>query len=116
LPFVSQAAGSISAETTYTLADYDLAPVPGLKHLCGHYELGAAGELITIDFFESMMAPEILEQSVRVGNSAERARSHARRRVNVSVTSFAAEKIPPKCSANPRTVVGRSLLLASRVL
>ena len=116
LPLVTQATGSISAETTYTLADYDLPPVPGLKHLCGHYELGSAGELITFDFFASMLAPEVLEQTVRMSNSAKHCGSRSRHQVTVSVSSFAPEKVPPKCTTNPRARVGRSLLLASRVL
>ncbi|MGC4066191.1 MAG: hypothetical protein QM784_16420 [Polyangiaceae bacterium] len=116
LPLVTQATGSISAETTYTLADYGIAPVPGLKHLCGHYELGAAGELVTVDFFESSMAQEKLEQSVRLGISTEHSRTRARHRVTVSVSELTPERIPPKCAASVPASRGRTLLSASRVL
>jgi hypothetical protein len=116
LPLVAQATGSISAETTYTLADYGIAPVPGLKHLCGHYELGAAGELVTFDFFESSMAPEALEQTVRAGASTEHARLRTRHRVSLSVSALTPERIPAKCAAHAGSPPGRTLLSASRVL
>jgi hypothetical protein len=113
LPLVSQAVGSISAEASYTLADYGVRPIPGLKHVCGHYELLPDGELVSRDLFSATIPAKLLEQVI------ERAQTPARRNVSRSITltvsEYTEQQLPPSCrklAAND----SRSLLVATRQL
>jgi hypothetical protein len=111
LPLVAQATGSISGETAYSLADYGVNPLPGLTHLCGHYELGPKGELITQDLFTGSMSPFLLEKAL---GRADKTRDPARP-VSLRVNEFKKDALPKSCKQLARTDA-QSLLVASRVL
>jgi hypothetical protein len=116
LALVTSAAGSVSAEATYSLADYGVGPVPGLNHLCGRYELGPKGELVTFDLFEGPMSPTVLEQTVLRAKTRGMRPNHPEATVSLAVSEFSPNKLPQSCLKAVKDKDARSLLLASRML
>jgi len=115
LPLITSAIGSVSAEAAYSLADYGVRPVPGLQHLCGHYELGDNGELITNDLFIAQMSPEHLLLAISQPAPSLTHRSARKSGVSLQVSDYDQEKLPKVCR-KLATSDSQSLLIASRVL
>jgi hypothetical protein len=115
LPLLTSALGSVSAEASYNLADYGVRPIPGVKYVCGHYELGPKGELLTRDLFAASLAPQLLQQALanaRSDRDLTQARSHA---VSLDIRDYSAFQVPLACRKSAMKDA-RSLLIASRKL
>jgi hypothetical protein len=115
LPLLTSALGSISAEASYNLADYGVGPIPGVQHVCGHYELGRNGELLTSDLFAAPLAPRLLRQALanaQLNQDQAQARSH---KVSLDIRDYSTEQVPLACRKGTMKEA-RSLLIASRKL
>jgi hypothetical protein len=97
------------------LADYGVSPIPGLKHVCGHYELGPNGELIARDLFSTTMSPQLLKQAVDIAqSSADRALIRARS-VSLQISDYSVDQLPKACRKGALDP-SQGLLVASRQL
>lgn len=114
LPLMLSAVGTVSTEAAYNLADYGVGPVPGLRHLCGHFELSSEGDLITKDLFVAEMPAERLSQLVGVQNTAQSSPKRGRQ-VSLRVSPFTLEQLPSLCQ-KLEARKAHSLLVASRAL
>lgn len=115
LPLLTSALGSVSAEASYSLADYGVRPIPGLKYVCGHYELGPRGELVTRDLFSATLPTHLLKQAVdsaKTPTDTSRARAHD---VALQVSDYSMEQLPKACRKRA-SALAQSLLIASRKL
>jgi hypothetical protein len=115
LPLLTSALGSVSAEASYSLADYGIRPIPGLKYVCGHYELGPRGELVTHDLFSASLPSRLLKQAVdnaKIPTDTSHSRAHD---VSLRVSDYSTEQLPKSCRKGSGAIAN-SLLIASRKL
>jgi hypothetical protein len=105
----------------YALSDYGLGSRPDLKHVCGHYELRADGNLLTWDLFVTASEPAQLknevEEEMKLGRSRQNPHAKGIPRTDISLVVESSNHFewPRGC---PKTLVAdaHSVLVATRVL
>lgn len=117
LPLLQLANGSSGADPRSIFADYGLRPRPGLRYLCGHYELAPDGRLITQDLFAGSAEPTQLEREIAAERTRQRDENTPASKRNVKIVIKSQSKFSwPRSCPKEMAKQARSILVASRVL